>query len=125
MLTDESQAHAAPMQFIDLAFECAQKQIEQRTDFILWPLPVFAGKREQGQHFDTRVQTKIDAQVNRARASAVSDRARTLPLPRPAANAVKDDGPMARNRTAQSRGGQESGSKLRVRGTSERTKQTK
>src|SRR3546814_4521761 len=97
MLTDESQAHAAPMQFIDLAFECAQKQIEQRTDFILWPLPVFAGKREQGQHFDTRVQTKIDAQVNRARASAVSDRARTLPLPRPAAIAVHDDGQMARN----------------------------
>src|SRR5690606_9044880 len=98
-VADEADAHAAPMQLVDLAVEGVDEQLHQRADLVLRTAPVLAREREQGQCADAGVQAEIDAQVDRARAGAMADDARPVALLRPAAVAVHDDGQVARDST--------------------------
>src|SRR5690606_30539413 len=95
---DEAHPHAAPLQFLHFTFERVEEQFHQRAHLLLGTAPVFARESEQGQRADAALQAEIDAQVDRARAGAVADHARSLAARRPAAVAVHDDGDVARDR---------------------------
>src|SRR5690606_21342274 len=97
----ETDAHAAAVELVDLAFERAHEQLHQRADLILRPPPVLAGKREQGQDLDALGQAEVDADVDRAGPGAVADHTRPTPALRPPPVAIHDDGQVARD----SRGG--------------------
>src|SRR5207342_2283342 len=100
-LANEADAHAAAVEFVDLALERTQEQLHQCADFVFRTSPVLAGKCEQGERLDAGFETEIDAQVDGTRAGAVADHAWPAASLRPAAVAVHDDGEMAGNRAHQ------------------------
>ena len=58
---DKTDTHAAPVQFGNFAFQCAQEQLHQCIDFLAWPAPVLAGEGKQGQRADTARDAEINA----------------------------------------------------------------
>ena len=67
---DEADAHAAAVQFLDLAVQRVEEQFHQRADFLVRPAPVLAGEREQGQRLDAAARRQKSMQTLTARAPA-------------------------------------------------------
>ena len=69
-LADEAQPRAQPVQFVHLALQRAEEQLHQPAHFLGGPVPVLAGKGEQGQRTDAAVQAELHAALDRARTEA-------------------------------------------------------
>ena len=85
------------VQLVDFAIQRLQEKLHQRADFLIGALPVFTGKRKQGQRADAVAKAVFDGRTQRLLSFAVAEAARAMALYGPAAVAIHDNGQMARS----------------------------
>ena len=87
--------HALALQLGDLFRDVFLEQIHQRGDLGRGAIPVFLGKRKQGEDFDPGIDGAFHRFPHRLHAGPMAERPRQPAFARPAAVAVHDDRHMA------------------------------
>jgi len=96
-ITNDAQRDVVVVEALGLTTQGPEEQIHQGTDFLGRALPVFTGKREQGQHFDLGLGAHLDHCPYRIDTRFVPGDARQEAFFRPAIIPIHDDRDMARH----------------------------
>ena len=96
-VANDTQSDVIAAHPFDLTLQGVEKQLKEKIDFGLRPVPIFAAEREQGENLDALTDTFFNRAADTGDAGTVTDPPRLATGLGPTAIAVHDDGNVNRH----------------------------